>query len=123
MYSQIVNKRQRLLANKIFQQKYPQHELIYHSEPEVLEMREHFEGIRGKDGTFTRDLTAEEDRWITNERMLCKINHLYALRRYCHIRNRDDDRIILFKPNLAQRIIIDILAEMEERGEIGRAHV
>lgn len=116
MYSPEVNRHQLQIANQVFQRKYPEHKLVYHSEADVLNWREHLEAIRGKDGTFTRDLTVEEDRWITNERMVCKINHLYALRRYCHIRNRDDDRIILFKPNLAQRIILDILAEMEEQG-------
>lgn len=88
---------------------------MYHSIDLVAEMTEHFEKIRGKDGTFTRPLTYEEDLWITNERMVCRVNHLYTLTRYSFIKDRFS-RIVRFKPNLAQKIILDVLAEMEEAG-------
>lgn len=112
MYSKVVNDSQLVIANRIFQQRYPKDELTYHSIDEVKEWKARLEEIRGKDGTFTRDLMPEEDRWITNERLVCKINHAYALTRYCHIIDRNK-KLSLFQPNLAQKIILATLAEME----------
>jgi hypothetical protein len=114
MYSASVNKHQLQIANQVFQKIHPKHELVYHSEADVLTWREHLETLRGKDGTFSRDLTVEEDRWITNERMVCKIDHRYALRRYSYIIDRNK-KLSLFSPNLAQKIILATLGEMEEQ--------
>jgi hypothetical protein len=115
MYSSKINKRNLEAANKIFQRQYPHEELTYHSPALVDEMNAHFETIRGKDGQFTRPLTPEEDLWITNERIVCRINHRYTLVRYMHIKDRFS-KIVKFNPNIAQKIIVDVLAEMEEAG-------
>lgn len=115
MYSPRINALRIQAAQTKFQERFPKHELTYHSVPEVEEWNAHLKKLKGKDGRFKRNLTSEEARWIANEVTLAKLDHLYALTHYCFISDLDD-RIRLFTPNLAQRIILDILADMEDRG-------
>lgn len=115
MYSLAINKARVRAANKVFQKQHPDYQLTYHSIEQIEEWNAHLETIRGRDGLFTRELTLEEDRWVTNERMLCKIDHRYGLTRYCFIKNRKN-KIVRFVPNIAQNIALDVLSEMEEAG-------
>ncbi len=115
MYSAAINRRNLALANKVFQKQYPHDELIYHSIDLVAEKNAHFEKIRGQNGQFSRPLTDGENKWITNERMICRVNHIYTLTRYLKIKDRFS-KIVQFRPNLAQKIILDVLAEMEDSG-------
>ena len=115
MYSPKLNTARIAAANKIFQQRFPHSELHRHSRQEINEWNLRLEEIRGKNGTFTRSLHPEEEEWVTNERMLCKIDHRYVLSSYAYIKNRTND-IVPFEANIAQGIALDVLAEMEEKG-------
>lgn len=116
MYSPKLNKIRVAEANKKFQRQFPHDELTYHSRPQINEWNNRLEEIRGKNGLFKRDLTQEENRWVTNERWLCKIDHRYVLSNYGFIKNRTND-IVPFTPNIAQGIALDVLSEMEEEGK------
>lgn len=113
MYSPRINRLRIEAANAKFQERFPKHELTYHSIDDISNWNEHLEKIRGKDGTFTRKLTEEESRWITNERTICKLDHIYTLTHYLFIKDRLN-RIGRFEPNVAQSIVLSVLAEMEE---------
>jgi len=62
----------------------------------------------------TRDLTHEEVYFIENERTLCRYDFLYWASRYAWI-NDWQKKLTLFAPNVAQRVILDIWAEMEAK--------
>lgn len=68
-----------------------------------------------KENRKTREFTLEEHEWIKNERFLCQIDFNYWCTRYAKIRDWQD-RIVHFKPNVAQQIILDIWSEMQEEG-------
>jgi hypothetical protein len=59
-------------------------------------------------------LLPEEARFITNEQLLCTIDFLYWAERYAYIVDAFGEKV-RFKPNIAQKIYLDICAEMEER--------
>lgn len=65
---------------------------------------------------WKRPLTAEESQYIQSERILCKLDFLYASARYMHI-NDYRKELVLFTPNKAQRIKLDIWARCEEAGQ------
>lgn len=115
MYDSAINRARIAAANTVFQAHFPGEQLVYHSREQVNEWNLRLEDIRGKDGGFSRDLQREEAQWVENERTICKFDHLYALGRYAHIKNRTND-IVPFEPNIAQRIALDVLAQMESQG-------
>ncbi len=61
---------------------------------------------------FTRALTPDEQKFILNERTLCQCNYSYWSSRYAYIKDITGKKV-LYKPNLAQQIFDDVLAEME----------
>ena len=61
---------------------------------------------------YTRELTPEEVKWILNERTLCTCDFVYWATRYARIRDISN-RIIHYTPNLAQKVFLSILEEME----------
>jgi hypothetical protein len=60
-------------------------------------------------------LTAEETRFIQNERRLCALDFRYYIRNYCYIIDWEKNKS-LFRPNVAQSMILDLWGEIEERG-------
>lgn len=66
-------------------------------------------------GSTTRPLKASEIRWIRNERAMCRADYTYWSTHYAYIKNWTSE-IVRFKPNIAQQIVLDIHAEMEEQG-------
>lgn len=62
----------------------------------------------------TRKLTADEIAFIRNEQILCTHDFEYYATRYCHIVDFSK-RLVKFKPNAAQRIVLDIWAELEDK--------
>ena len=61
----------------------------------------------------TRKLTFDEIAFIENEQIVCTHDFLYFSTRYAKIIDYEK-RLVLFQPNDAQRIILDIWAENEE---------
>ena len=87
----------------------------YHSISQIQQANAHFKSIyHPETGILTRDLKADEQRWIQNEILLCACDFRY----YCnYVRISDtQNRLIRFIPNIAQNMCIDIWAEAEEMG-------
>src|SRR5689334_18661543 len=61
-------------------------------------------------------LLQAERNFIRNEITLCRIDFLYWAVRYCFVRHKETGQLVLFVPNVAQRIVLSMWAEMEERG-------
>ena len=69
-----------------------------------------------REKTWTRSLTQQEATFIENERIVCRSDFRYWLR-YAHIKSKltDESGVIVRLPiNLAQKMILDTWAEMEE---------
>jgi len=64
---------------------------------------------------FTRELTPDETKFILNERTLASCNYMYWATRFGWLKDWTG-KIARYKPNVAQQIVDDVLAEMEEEG-------
>ena len=62
----------------------------------------------------TRKLSLEEIAFIENEQIVCTHDFDYFSTRYCWIIDYEK-RLVRFTPNVAQRIVLDIWAEMEQQ--------
>lgn len=82
---------------------------------ERQEMTSHFESLLDDRGFLTRDFTKEERLWILVESTICKLDFIYFARNYAKIEDWSA-QITYFNPNLAQQIILDMMAEYEELG-------
>lgn len=94
--------------------------LTYHTLDEVERMNSLLATVRFYDTdkaklVQTRDLSSAEVAWITNERLLCKLDFRYWLSRYVWIRS-DEDRVVRMSLWQSQEIFLDIVSEMEEKG-------
>lgn len=92
---------------------------LQHSSPEeILEMREHLEGlvknVKGKK-RLTRELTPEEELWILNEITLCKLDFRYFCENYVRIVD-ETSKVVPFNMRLPQQIIFDEMARAEDEG-------
>lgn len=58
---------------------------------------------------------ADEAAFIANEQLLCTIDFLYWAERYAYIIDAFGEKR-LYTPNIAQRIFLEVLAGMEDRG-------
>jgi len=76
---------------------------------------EKFVSTRDSSKTWEETLTPEENKWIENETLLCRIDFRYFLTRYCWIKN-EEDKLVRMVPWRSQEIFLDIIAEMEEQG-------
>lgn len=63
-----------------------------------------------------RGLLPIEKEFIRNEVAMCRLDFVYWLRRYVFISDKRTGQLVLFNPNLAQRVVIALWAEMEELG-------
>lgn len=91
-----------------------------HTIDECLSWRRHLEGLLLEDGNLDAEkrpngLLPEENSFIINEQLLCTIDFLYWAERYAFIVSQFGDKM-LYKPNIAQQIYLDILSEMEDKG-------
>lgn len=84
-----------------------------HNERE--EMIEHFDSLLDSKGYLIRELTREEKLWILVESTYCKLDFLYFAEHYAKIEDWSA-RIVNFHPNMAQQIILSLMADYEERG-------
>jgi hypothetical protein len=65
-----------------------------------------------------KDLTQVDLNFIENERLICQNNFPYWSTRYAFIKSKlvdETEALVLFQPNIPQRIILDIWAEAEEK--------
>jgi hypothetical protein len=95
-------------------------ELQYHSIAEVNQARSYFRE-REQKHEYALDAdpktppiiwTPDERRWIRNERIMCRLDFQYYATRYAFIRSMEG-QLVLFQPNVAQRIIHTLRAENE----------
>jgi len=94
--------------------------LRYHSISEVRTACSHFaDKLRDWDYEHQRDpkypplkFDLDERRFARNEKIMCQLDYLYWATRYAMIRSRDG-AMILYSPNVAQRIVHTIRAESE----------
>lgn len=89
----------------------PGFRLQYHSILQVDSANSHLLEVRKKRNWFT----PEEERWIKNERALCAVDFLYWATRYAWIVGWGDS-LIRFNPNLPQRMLLEVMADMDEKG-------
>ena len=68
------------------------------------------------EGRLIRALTTDEQRWITNERMLSKLDYRYWSTRYAFVSHYSEPKIVKYAPNIAQQITLDIWSDLEEAG-------
>ncbi len=110
MYSEKVIAERLVLLQKAF----PKWTPTYHSIEEVEIANKQFAEIYDVEARkFTRKLTPAQEAWIFNERKLCTVDFNYWATRYAFIRDWSGN-FVRYVPNLAQRIISDIYAELEE---------
>jgi hypothetical protein len=72
--------------------------------------------ILDEEGRLLRALTPEEQRWIKNERTLCKLDWIYYATHYSMIKHHSEPKIIKFSPNTAQQITLAVISELEDAG-------
>ena len=110
-------------------------EPVFHTEAECVSAVSYFDDLlnydpdtqrlvakRDPDKPVTATLTREEIAFIRNERFLFRVDFRYALTRYMYIKSADDKPI---RPKLwrSQEILLDLIAEMEEKGWAILLHV
>jgi len=78
-------------------------------------MSRHLDGLRDKRGTLTRELTREESLWILCEATSAKLDFWHFARNYAWIEDWQS-RVVRFEPNKAQRLILEEIAGLEEKG-------
>lgn len=78
-------------------------------------MSAHFDSLLDSKGFLIRDFTREERLWILKESTLCKLDFHYFGRSYGKLEDWSA-RIVNFHANIAQQIILDVMAEYEELG-------
>lgn len=104
--------------------------LKLYSVAEVQQYKQHFNSITVTEGkeagkAFTRDLYPDEINFIKSERIICKHYWRYWAERYSVIKSRlghsssveldTDDALMLWRANNAQKVVLKILAELDER--------
>ena len=90
-------------------------ELGFYSISSSVAMQEHLETLYDYESKKQlRALTREEQDFIDNELLLCKLHAPYWLERYCWIKP-SSGRPTRLKPNKTQQVLLQVLAEMEEK--------
>lgn len=85
---------------------------VRHSILAVDQANVHLSSLLDDNGNLTRPLNLDEKRWIRNERAICRADFVYWSTRYAYIKDTTG-YLIRFSPNLAQKIIINVMADME----------
>lgn len=91
----------------------------YHSINEVISFEERLkrEGKYLFDDTgkprATQNLNPADAQWILNEQILCACDAVYWLTRYAHIKT-EENIIKRFKMRIPQRLLFDIICELED---------
>lgn len=61
-------------------------------------------------------LLPDEKSFVKNEIAMCRFDFLYFITRYAHIQFWEGNRMVLFEPNLAQKVMLSYWADSQERG-------
>lgn len=92
-------------------------------EPQIYEpgysraMTEHLETLWDKEKlALKRKLAKDEQRFIDNELLLCRLSYQYWADRYVKILDFSKE-LIYFNHNVAQKLLLSVMAEMEEAQE------
>lgn len=95
-----------------------------HSVSQIDRNNAHFAALVDPEtGELTRELAADEIQWVENERLLCTLDYPYWAERYVLVLDFTD-RLVRYTPNVAQRMLTDIDAELESQGRaIERANL
>ena len=118
MYSQRVIERNLEQAGDVIRQRHglPRSwHLRQSTHDEVEEMRHHFSTLLDGKGQPIRRFTREESLWILAESTICKLDFRYFGQRYGKLQD-ERARVVYFLPNLAQEIILNVIARDEESG-------
>lgn len=88
----------------------------YHSIAEVAQANKHFNSlVHPETGILLRNLKPDEKRWVQNEILICTCDFRYYADHYAFIFDWQD-RLVRFRPNIAQNISMDVWGESEEEG-------
>jgi hypothetical protein len=88
-------------------------DLEYHSQDYITAARSVLDDLVDLDrGGLKRNLAPDEQRFVINERTLCALDARYYQCQYAYIVNWQKQPE-LFKPNVAQRMMLDIWADLE----------
>lgn len=88
-------------------------QLVYHTREEIDEQVKRLNAIVGSNFVVTRPLFDEEKLWIINERCLSKLDFSYWATRYAWVLHYEGGKIVLFEPNVAQKIVLEVWSELE----------
>jgi len=118
MYSRKVIARNLSRASALLRERYNlplEWQLSYPSKDEWQQMVGHFDALLDDKGVPTRKLTEAEALWVLCESTLCKLDFHYYCERYVKIEDWSG-RIVGFRPNRAQQVVLRKMAELEDRG-------
>src|SRR5436305_991563 len=87
----------------------------YHSVDDVRRANSYLKNLTDEDGSLKRKLKPDEERWIANERVLCRVDFSYFTTRYVFVES-EESRLVLFEPRVPQLILNDIYTEFEDAG-------
>jgi len=95
-----------------------------HTVSQIERNNAHFaELVDLESGQLRRELAPDEIEWIRNERLISALDYSYWAERYAVILDFTD-RLTRYTPNVAQRMLTDIDAELEREGRaIERANL
>lgn len=90
--------------------------LVYHTSGQIQAAILHLDDlIDDQTRLLKRKLSPDETAFIRNERKLCALDWTYWSRHYAKIVNWEK-KVVLFSPNVAQRMVIDIWGDLERAG-------
>lgn len=118
MYSLKVIARNISRASKQIRDRYPLSDrwsLRYSTPIEIEEMISVLKGLLDERGYPTRKLSREEALWVLCEATICKLDFNYYASNYARIENWAG-RVVPFVPNIAQKIVLDLMIKQEELG-------
>lgn len=84
------------------------------SQADAVAKTRELQKIRAKDGSLTRPLTTEEERWIMNELVMSKCSFEYWATRYTVIKTKHAESARLYPLFESQTIIINKIGSIEE---------
>ena len=99
----------------------PRAKLRRYSVKEARHNADHLDSLITQDGKLDpvqrpHGLLHDEQAFIQNERVMCRLDFLYWAARYAFVKDRVSDTLVLFRPYRAQKIVLDIWARLEGRG-------
>ncbi len=91
-------------------------QFVSHEIDEVVRTNTRLNLLLTDEGTLRRAYQPAEVIWIENERALCQADFRYWATRYSFIKDYVG-RIVRFRPNIAQQIMLDVWSDLEASGK------